>query len=446
MAYLPHTPEQEKAMLEAIGVSSTESLFHDIPDKVRLKRALALPSGLTEQETWQTMSALAAKNYPAGETVSFLGAGVYEHYCPKAVQHILSRSEFYTAYTPYQPEISQGTLQAIFEYQTHICELTGMDAANASLYDGATAMAEASLMAVEATRRGTVLVSELINPEYRRTLATYLHRRGIKIRVIRAEEAHTSQDDLSKLRGNDVACVIVASPNFFGGIEQLDQLSEQAHEMGALFIACVDPISLGVLESPGEQGADIVVAEGQSLGLPMSFGGPNLGILAVKEKNIRRMPGRIVGLTSDRLGRKGFCLTLQAREQHIRREKASSNICSNEALCALSATIYLSLMGPQGLAEVSRLCLANSNYAKSLLAELPGVSLPYQDPTFQEFVVQTEEDPASVNERLLRSGILGGLELRRFYPDMKNHLLICVTEVRTRQEIEKLASVWGGKA
>lgn len=444
MTHLPHTPTQEKEMLATIGVSSTEALFADIPQEIRLKRDLAIPKGLTEQETWQTIKSLAAKNRPAGEMTAFLGAGVYDHYRPKAIQHILSRSEFYTAYTPYQPEISQGTLQAIFEYQTHLCELTGMDAANASLYDGATALAEAALMAAEATRRSRVLVSALVHPEYRRTLATYLHRRGIKIEVVRAEKAHTSQEDLMKLRGDDVACVIAASPNFFGALERLDILSTLAHEMGALFIACADPITLGVLESPGALGADIVVGEGQSLGLPMSFGGPYLGTIAVKEKYIRRMPGRIVGQTTDRLGRKGFCLTLQAREQHIRREKAGSNICSNEALCALNAAVYLSLMGPQGLAEVGQLCLDKSEFAKSLLVQLPGVSLPYKDPTFREFVVQTEENPARINERLLRSGILGGLDLSRFYPELENHILLCVTEMRTRAEIEKLAAVWGG--
>lgn len=445
MPYLPHTPEQVDSMCQSLGISTSEELFGDIPEQVRLQRALHIPNGLSESATWDAILHLAGKNKHAAQYVSFLGAGAYQHYQPKAVQHILGRSEFYTAYTPYQPEVSQGTLQAIFEFQTMICELTGMDAANASVYDGATATAEAALMAVETTGRDTILVSRLLHPEYRQVMETYLRGRGVKTALIDCVEGVTRPEELAKNLHAGVAGVILQNPNFFGSLEALDEMAELAHQAGSLLIACVDPVSLGVLESPGKLGADIAVGEGQSLGLPLSFGGPYLGFMAVKEKLVRRLPGRIVGKTSDRLGREGYVLTLQAREQHIRREKASSNICSNQALCALAATVYLALMGPAGLAEVGNHCLAKAHYAKSLLAKIPGVSLPFNAPVFKEFVVYSEEEPESVNRRLWQTGILGGLDLARFYPEMKNHILLCVTEMRTSQEIERLVQVWGEK-
>ncbi|QNB45177.1 aminomethyl-transferring glycine dehydrogenase subunit GcvPA [Thermanaerosceptrum fracticalcis] len=443
MHYLPHTPEQVDAMLKSIGVQSTDELFRDIPESIRLKQPLSLPQGLSENAAWRNLQELAGKNKHAGQYICFLGAGAYEHYQPRAVSHLLSRSEFYTAYTPYQPEISQGTLQAIFEYQTMICELTGMDAANASVYDGATALAEASLMAAEATRRNQMLVSSAIHPEYRATMETYLHGRGISLELTPYWGGLTCQDALGKKINKEVAAVVIQYPNFFGSIENLQQFAEIAHAAGALLIVCADPVSLGVLESPGKLGADIVVGEGQSLGLPLSFGGPYLGFMAAKEKYMRRLPGRIVGKTVDRLGREGFVLTLQAREQHIRREKASSNICSNQALCALSATLYLSLLGPGGLEQVGNQCLQKSHYAKTLLSKIEGVTIPFQVPTFKEFVVKTEESPESINRRLWEAGILGGLDLGRYYPELTNHILLCVTEVRTKEEIDKLARVWG---
>ncbi len=445
MPFLPHTREEEKAMLQAIGASSTKDLFQDIPKELRLQRPLQLPQGLAEKAAWEEVQRLAERNRHTGNFLCFRGAGAYEHYQPSAVNHLLSRADFYTAYTPYQPEISQGTLQSIFEYQTCICELTGMDVANASHYDGATALTEAALMAVEATRRAKVAVSTLVHPEYRETMQTYLRRRGVEIIWLPYQEGLTvSGTDLERYLSDEVAAVLIQSPNFWGSIEDLKMFAEKIHEKGGLFVACVDPLSLGVLESPGRLGADIVVGDGQSLGLPLSFGGPYLGFMACKEKYVRRLPGRIVGKTLDRLGREGYVLTLQAREQHIRREKASSNICSNQALCALAATIYLALMGPEGLAEAGNQCLQKSHYARKRLAALPGVTIPFKAPFFQEFVVKTKEAPNQINQRLWEAGILGGLDLSKYYPEMENHLLLCVTEMRSREEIERLIQVWGG--
>lgn len=444
MAFIPHTSSEEKEMLKVIGVNTSDDLFREIPGDVRLARPLDISPGLSEKEVWDKMSDLSSKNIHTGQYISFLGAGAYEHYQPSAVKHIISRSEFYTAYTPYQPEVSQGTLQAIFEYQTCICELTGMDAANASLYDGATAAAEAALIMAEATRRNRVLVSSLLHPEYIRTIKTYLRGRGIAPEIIGLEQGLTSHNELADKLNSDAAGVIIQSPNFLGSIEDMQGISKLVHEKGALLAACVDPISLGVLESPGQIGADIAIGEGQSMGLPLSFGGPYLGFMAVKEKYLRRLPGRIVGKTLDHFGREGYVLTLQAREQHIRREKASSNICSNQALCALAVTAYLSLLGPQGLSFVGTLCMKNTGYLKKLLKDIPGVSLAFEVPTFKEFVVKTEEAPAEINKRLWEQRILGGFDLGRMYPELKNHILLCVTEMRSREEIENLVRVWRG--
>lgn len=444
MAFLPHTYNEEKEILKVIGVDTTEELFRDIPGSVRLDRPLAIPPGLPEKAVWDKMTALASQNTSTGQYTSFLGAGAYEHYQPSAVKHVISRSEFYTAYTPYQPEVSQGTLQAVFEYQTCICELTGMDVANASVYDGATAAAEAALITAEATRRNKVLVSALLHPEYIQTMETYLHGRGIAIEIIGYNNGLTNLQELSEKLNAEVAGVIIQNPNFLGSIEDTRKISDLVHDRGAVLAVCVDPVSLGVLESPGYLGADIAVGEGQSLGLPLSFGGPYLGFMAVKEKYLRRLPGRIVGKTKDRRGNEGYVLTLQAREQHIRREKASSNICSNQALCALAVTVYLSLLGPQGLSSVGDHCLQKSSYAKKLLSNIPGVSLAFDVPTFKEFVVKTAEKPSVINKRLWEQKILGGLDLGSIYPELESHILLCVTEMRTREDIEKLAQVWKG--
>ena len=319
-----------------------------------------------------------------------------------------------------------------------------MDVANASHYDGATALAEAALMAIQISRRKKLVISSLVHPEYRETLHTYLSRRGIEIIMLPSENGLTAVAELEKVLTTEVAAVIVQNPNFLGSIENLAFFAQKIHEKGGLLIACVDPVSLGVLASPGECGADIAVGEGQSLGLPLSLGGPYLGFMACKEKYVRRMPGRIVGKTVDRLGREGFVLTLQAREQHIRRDKAGSNICSNQALCALAATIYLALLGPRGLREVGKQCMEKSHYASELLVQLPGISLAFTAPFFQEFVVKTQESAVSINQRLWEAGILGGLDLGRYYPELKNHLLFCVTEMRTKEEIERLVEVIGG--
>lgn len=443
MAFIPHTTSEEKEMLKVIGVHTSDELFREIPKDVRLTRPLDIPPGLSEKEVWDIMCDMSARNTHAGQYISFLGAGAYEHYQPSAVQHIISRSEFYTAYTPYQPEVSQGTLQAIFEYQTCICELTGMDAANASLYDGATAAAEAALIMAEATRKSKILASALLHPEYIAVIETYLHGRGITLEIIGMENGLTSHQDLAAML-DGAAGVIIQSPNFLGSIEDIGAIKKLVQEKGVLLACCVDPVSLGVLESPGKLGADIAIGEGQSMGLPLSYGGPYLGFMAVKEKYLRRLPGRIVGKTVDRLGKEGFVLTLQAREQHIRREKASSNICSNQALCALAVTAYLSLLGPQGLNTVGAHCLKKSGYLKKLIKDIPGVSLAFDVPTFKEFVVKTKEDPAEINKRLWEYKILGGYDLGRLYPELKNHILLCVTEMRSQEDIEKLVRVWRG--
>lgn len=444
MHYMPHTPADVEAMLEEIGISSIEDLFLDIPEEIRLNRPLKIANGSSELEVWQRMMKLAERNKDAGQYISFLGAGSYQHYQPRAVKHLLSRSEFYTAYTPYQPEISQGTLQSIFEYQTAICELTGMDGANASLYDGATAVSEAAIMAAGATRRREILVSSLLHPEYRETMETYLKGRGIKIITLPHEEGLTNLRALEEKISQETAAIILQQPNFLGSLEDLKSVEELIHSNGALNIAVVDPLSLGILEAPGNLGVDIAVGEGQSLGLPMSFGGPYLGFMAVKEKYLRGMPGRIVGMTEDKKGREGFVLTLQTREQHIRREKAGSNICSNQALCALAALLYLSFQGPRGIEEVGRQCITKVRYAKGRLTELTGISLPFKGPSFKEFVVKSDEAPAVINKRLWGTGILGGLDLGRYYADLENCILLCVTEMRSFQEIDQLAQVWGG--
>ncbi|ABO49261.1 glycine dehydrogenase (decarboxylating) alpha subunit [Desulforamulus reducens MI-1] len=443
MKFIPHTDEERRQMLKHLAVENTDQLFKDIPSELRLNRDLAVEGGLSEMELQSHMNSLAGLNTGVDQTICFLGAGAYDHYIPSAVKHILSRSEFYTAYTPYQPEISQGVLQSIFEYQSMICLLTGMDAANASMYDGASALAEAALMACAVTRRDKVLVASTLHPEYREVVKTYLHGPGIEISEIAYQEGLSQLADIDQKLDKKTAAVLVQYPNFFGCIEDLGKIAEQAHAKGALLVVCVDPIALGILKSPGQCGADIVVGEGQSLGIPLSYGGPYLGFMACKDKYLRKMPGRIVGQTVDVEGRRGYVLTLQAREQHIRRDKATSNICSNQALCALAATVYLSLVGRQGFKQVAELCLQKTAYAKELLAALPGYQLPWQTPVFKEFVLKTKEAPEVINRELLKENILGGLDLGGYYPELAGHMLFCVTEKRSRREIELLAARLG---
>jgi len=444
MRYVLNTGAERDEMLARIGAGGIEDLLRDIPPGVRLKRPMDLPPPMSEPELARHLREMSAANRSLEEYACFLGAGAYDHYVPQIVDQLLLRSEFYTSYTPYQPEISQGTLQAIFEYQSLICSLTGMEAANASLYDGASALAEAALMACEETGRRRLVLSGAVHPEYRDTVRTYLRHRGIEMAECPDAGGVTCPGALAGLVDGSTAAVIIQQPNFFGCLEKAPEIGEVARRAGALFVVCADPISLGILDAPGEYGADIVVGEGQGLGNHVSFGGPYLGFLACRQKMIRRMPGRLVGQTVDKSGRRGFVLTIQAREQHIRREKATSNICSNEALCALAATVYMTCLGRAGLRRVAELCLQKAHYAHGLITSLPGVSPSFEAPFFKEFAVRLDEDPAEVNCRLLKDKIIGGLNLGRFYPGYSGHMLLCCTELRTREEIERLAAGIGG--
>jgi glycine dehydrogenase subunit 1 len=445
MRYIPHTADDIRQMLEAIGVDSIGRLFEEVPAAIRLQRPLQLPPALSETELLREFSRLAARNSTPADRISFLGGGAYNHFTPAVVDHLISRSEFYTAYTPYQPEISQGTLQAIFEYQTLICQLTAMDVANASMYDGASACAEAVLMAVRATRRHRVLLSRALHPEYRETVATYCRYLEVELVEIPVDASGgTDREALRRELDGRAAAVVAGYPNIFGVIEDLGSLATAAHDAGALLVAAVpEPIALGLLKPPGELGADIVVGEGQSFGLPMSFGGPYLGFFAARLKDVRSMPGRLVGETVDQEGRRGFVLTLSTREQHIRREKATSNICSNEGLCALMATIYLSLLGREGIREVAVQNLSKAAYARESIAALDGFSIPFSGATFNEFVVEAQEGAAAVLARLEEAGILGGIPLARWFGGMPQAFLVCVTEQNTRAEIDALVAALG---
>lgn len=442
--YIPVTHEDEKEMLSSIGLNSLDDLFSDIPENIKLKRALNLPEGLSELELSKYLDTLAHKNLSTNELTCFLGAGAYDHYIPAVIKHIVSKSEFYTAYTPYQAEISQGTLQCIFEYQSMICELTGLDAANASMYDGATACTEAALMAVDSTRKKRVLVSKTVHPETRKVLETYTKFKDIELVEIDMTEGVTDLEKLKSAIDNKTAGVILQNPNFLGIIEEVKEVEKITHDNKALLIMSVDPISLGILKSPGELGADIAVGEGQSLGNNMSFGGPYVGFMATKAKLMRKMPGRIVGQTQDLDGKRGFVLTLQAREQHIRREKATSNICSNEALNALAAAIYLTTMGKKGIKEVAYQSTQKAHYAFNKITNSGKFKPLFNKPFFKEFALVGEKEPAIINGELLKNKILGGYPLSEDYASYKNALLFCVTEKRTVQEIDKLVSVMEG--
>jgi glycine dehydrogenase subunit 1 len=436
-------------MLAAIGAASVEDLFSNIPKEKRLA-ALALPSPISEIDLEKEMAALAKKNLSAKSASCFLGAGAYNHFIPAAVGHLVKRSEFYTSYTPYQPEISQGMLQAIFEYQTYVCQLTGMDVSNASLYDGASALAEAASMAYHKTGRNKILVSRVVHPEWRAVLKTYAQAMEKIVEEIpyTPDGGQTDFAALQKMLGSpsaaDVAGVVLPQINFFGVIEDLAPATEIIKKTGALAIATFDPIALGLLAPPGEIGFDIAVGEGQALGNAISLGGPGLGMIAAKKDLVRFLPGRIVGQTVDHNGKRGFVLTLQAREQHIRREKAASNICSNEALCALAAAVYLSLMGKNGLKKVANLCLCKASYLRQRFADgaAKGFDVTFGNaPIFKEFIVKTPKPPAEINARLAEKNIIGGLDLGRFYPELANHWLLCVTEVSSKEELDTLLSV-----
>ena len=446
MPYFPNTEADRREMLKCIGVEKVEDLLAMIPAELRMTRGLDVPAGLGELELTSHVGALASQNTPAAAAACFLGGGSYDHFIPAVVDMVSSRSEFYTAYTPYQPEASQGSLQAFFEYQTLVAQLTGMDVSNASLYDGASAVAEAALMAIHATGRNRIVVAESVHPEHRQVLATYLANLGVEIVTLETPEGVVAIDRLAASVDDRTACVLVQHPNVFGCLEEVEQAAEAAHRHGALFVVSVDPISLGLLKRPGEYGADIVVAEGQSLGNPMAFGGPYLGIMACREQFLRRMPGRLVGQTVDHHGNRCWVLTLQTREQHIRREKATSNICTNQGLYALRATVYLSLMGPTGMRDVANLCLQKSHYAAERLASAPGITKPFHKPTFKEFVIRIGgRGVPAVMEHAQRQNIFAGIPLGRWYPRLADCLLVAVTEKRTREEIERLvAAIQGG--
>jgi glycine dehydrogenase subunit 1 len=429
-------------MLDAIGVPSVEDLLKAIPQEFRLQK-LDLPEGISELELKALVSEKAAKNRSTRELTSFLGAGAYEHYIPEVVGTVISRGEFLTAYTPYQAEASQGTLQAIYEYQSLICELTGMDAANASMYDGASALAEAVLLAVRETGRRRVIFSSSLHPEYKQVIRTYLEGYKIELVEIAHRDGLFDEEGLKGQANEDAACVIMQNPNFFGFIENAEAIDAACHRCGALLIACVNPVSLGVLKSPGECNADIAVGEGQPLGIPLSYGGPYLGFFAVKEKHMRKMPGRIAGMTKDIEGKRGYVLTMQAREQHIRREKATSNICTNEGLMALAACVYLSLLGKEGIKEVARQNVLKSHYLKDGILKLSGYELMSGRPFFNEFIIRCGKDPDRIIGDLLKHGIIGGLPLGRFYPNMKNCMLICATETKTKEEIDRFVELLG---
>jgi glycine cleavage system P protein (glycine dehydrogenase) subunit 1 len=440
LRYIPNSPDERAEMLRQIGVSSIENLFDSIPEDLRLRQSLNVPAALSEIELLKKFDETATRN-PAAGRVSFLGGGAYSHYIPTVVDHLISRSEFFTAYTPYQPEISQGTLQAIFEFQTLVCQLTGMDIANASMYDGSTAMAEAVLMAERVTKRSKVLASSAIHPEYLSVAHTYVQHAGIQLDHAPFDPA-TGQTSTSAFDSIDdkTAAIVVQSPNFFGCIEDLQALSEKAHAHGALLIVAVtEAISFGLLRTPGACGADIVVAEGQSFGVPLSFGGPYVGLFATRDKFARQIPGRLVGEAYDQKGRRGFVLTLATREQHIRREKATSNICTNEGLIALAATVYLETMGRRGVQQVAQQCTQKAHYAAREIAKLEGFSLPFSAPFFNEFVVRAPSDAAALLERLATDkGIDGGIALSRFDQKRRNEFLVCVTETNTRAQIDAL--------
>lgn len=435
--YLPHTPEEIQEMLEGIGLGKIEDLFLMIPQKYRLSQPLNLPPPSPEPELMDKLKKLQPPHYS-----TFLGGGAYRHFIPSIISHLISRSEFYTAYTPYQPEISQGTLQAIFEFQTLMCDLTGMEVSNASMYDGASSLAEAILMAYRITRRRKIILSEALHPEYRRVIETYIDPIEQEIVMVPylKEEGRIDKEYLFRLLDQEVSAVIIQNPNFFGVIEDLSQISERVHKVGALLvISFSEPLAYGMLKPPGAFGADIVAGEGQSLGIPLSYGGPYLGIFTTREKFIRNMPGRLVGETMDFEGRRGFVLTLATREQHIRRERATSNICTNEGLCALIATIYLSWLGKEGLKELALMNLSKAEYAKKVVSKVRGCKIAFTSPTFNEFVLELERDPEEVLKRLERNGILGGLPIRRFYPNLKHHLLVTVTEMNKKEEIDRWA-------
>ncbi len=436
MHYIPNTDEDRAAMLAAMGLSDFKDLLQAIPPKLLLEKPLRLPESKSEWEVRRTMLAYAQRNKDMTQLVNFLGAGSYDHFIPAAVRALGARSEIYTAYTPYQPEVSQGTIQIIYEFQSMICELFAMDAANASLYDGASALAEAVLLALSHTRRSKVLWPVTVHPHYRQVTETIGKAVGLQTEIIPSPAGVVQDTDLRDRLTDETAAVVLEYPNFLGIIEEIAPLIETAHERGAVAIVVSDPIAMGLLEPPGAWGADIVVAEGQGLGIDPSYGGPSLGIFAAKAEFVRKIPGRVAGMTKDREGRRGFALTLQTREQHIRRERATSNICTNQGLCAALATIYLTLVGPRGLRDVAKSCMAKARYLATELTKLPGVELAFDQPFFKEFALRLAVPPSQIVDHLLSKNILAGIPLQHFRIGMDDLLLVAVTEQRTKEEMD----------
>ncbi|VTS01142.1 aminomethyl-transferring glycine dehydrogenase subunit GcvPA [Tuwongella immobilis] len=440
MSYLLNTPEDKDAMLASIGVKSIEELFAPIPAELRMHRPLNIPPAMTEIELTSHLAALADRNQAAGSAICFLGGGAYDHFIPSVVDAISGRSEYYTAYTPYQAEASQGSLQAFYEYQTMMANLTGLEVSNASLYEGGSAVAEAVLMATNLVEgRKKVLIAGSVHPEYRKTLQTYAATLDMTVQTLPTPEGFLNPDDLKAAIDSQTACVVLQHPNFFGTLEEARTIGEITKAAGAIFIVSFDPISLGLLERPGDYGADIAIAEGQSLGTPLGYGGPYLGIMTCRNEYVRKIPGRLVGQTVDRTGKRCWVLTLQTREQHIRRDKATSNICTNQGLFALRAAIYLTALGPQGLKETAELCLRKATYAARQLTAIPGISLRFNRPFFKEFSIRV---PAKVEPLLItlrEQGYLAGLNLGRWYPNLTDSISVAVTEKRTKADIDGLA-------
>ncbi|MEK7773846.1 MAG: aminomethyl-transferring glycine dehydrogenase subunit GcvPA [Deltaproteobacteria bacterium] len=446
MPYIPHTEKDIEKILKAVGASSIEDLLGALPASLRLAGGLNLPKGLSEQELAAVLKDLSLRNSTAGEYISFLGAGAYNHYIPAVVDSLVSRSEFYTSYTPYQPEVSQGTLQAIFEYQTLVCQLTSMDVSNASLYDGASATAEAVLMARRITGKNAVLLSSALHPEYRETVRTYMAGASDHVSEVFycTEAGRTVPEAVEAAVTGDTACLVVQHPNFFGSLEDVEALARIIHgKKGLLIVVTNEAVSFGLLKPPGEIACDIAVGDNQSFGNPLNYGGPYLGFMAVRSEFVRQMPGRIIGETIDKNGKRAFCLTFATREQHIRRERATSNICTNHGLCALSAAVHLVSLGSTGLKKLAELNLLKANYLKERLCAESGVKAAFSSPVFNEFTIKVDKDPDSVLKALLKKKIMGGVALKRFYPELDRHILVAATEMNSKEDIDRFAAELG---
>ncbi len=444
MNFVPNTRQEKEQMMDFLGISSISELFEDIDEIMRLKDLLKLPKPMSELEIVAYLKEMSIKNAHLYNHACFMGAGAYNHFIPSVVEHLISRGEFSTCYTPYQAEMSQGMLQSIFEFQTMICELTGMDVSNASMYDGASAMAEAAIMAAKYTEDKGITISKAVHPEYRQVLKTYANAFGLKVYEVETNHGLTDLGDMEYNVNGSTGCVIVQSPNFFGSIENLAEIADITNKNDCLFVASVaEPISLGILKPPGDCGADIVVGEAQSYGNSLNFGGPHIGFMATKGELLKKIPGRISGLTVDTNGQNGFILTLQAREQHVRRERATSNICTNQALNALAATIYLALVGKNGLKRIAEICAQRAHYTCSKITEIEGFEPAFNVPFFNEFVVRCPTSPENINKALRKKKILGGLDLGRYYDNLSNCMLFCVTEMNSKEEIDKLVKTLG---